>query len=58
MIMDVCCLLLAAGTDIGYIGIWDFETRGLAKTLPVDRYGLRECYTAQLLLFVCMCVES
>jgi hypothetical protein len=29
-------LCFLAGTDNGYIGIWDFETRGLAKTLPVD----------------------
>lgn len=28
--------LLATGTDNGYVGIWDFETRGLAKALPPD----------------------
>jgi hypothetical protein len=50
---SLSCLLLAAGTDIGYIGIWDFETRGLAKTLPVDRYDLRVCGTASS-VYVCV----
>lgn len=31
-----CCAIAAAGTDNGYVGIWDFETRGLAKTLPPE----------------------
>ena len=30
-------LFPAAGTNVGYIGIWDFETRGLAKALPDKR---------------------
>jgi hypothetical protein len=29
----------AAGTEDGYIIIWDFETRGVAKLMNGHRYG-------------------